>query len=296
MAAEAKNKKWLGYALYVALVTVILLYFLFPAGAVEEFLDNSTARINPEFSFKAESIGPWVPAGLSIKAGQVYLRNAPDPVLFNTDSLYVGPRILSLVKGEYNFDLKGRAYSGDITGTIRFAGENSEEIAGEISFLDLDLADYGFLQQAYKHRITGSLSGEILYDSQTPGAPGGNGKVDLRLSGGRLQFNEPLLNISSLDLQSIKLEADLSRRQITIIKAELAGSDMNGTITGTIQLQKDIRASQLNLKGTLEPLAEFYKNYPEIRELLKAMKKRVKRGEYYFTVTGTLGAPKFNLL
>jgi DNA polymerase I-like protein with 3'-5' exonuclease and polymerase domains len=61
-------------------------------------------------------------------------------------------------------------------------------------------------------------------------------------------------------------------------------------------LQKDIRLSQLNLKGTLEPLAEFYKNYPEIRQLLKAMKKRVKRGQYYFTVTGTLGEPKFNLL
>ena len=92
------------------------------------------------------------------------------------------------------------------------------------------------------------------------------------------------------------MKIKLSRRVITISKGELAGSEVNGTLTGSIQLQKDIRLSQLNLKGTLEPLAEFYKNYPEIRQLLKAMKKRVKRGQYFFTVTGTLGEPKFNLL
>jgi DNA polymerase I-like protein with 3'-5' exonuclease and polymerase domains len=67
-------------------------------------------------------------------------------------------------------------------------------------------------------------------------------------------------------------------------------------MTGSIQLQNDMRLSQLNLRGTLEPLAEFYKNYPEVRELLKAMKKRVKRGQYFFTLTGTLGDPKFKLL
>jgi hypothetical protein len=54
--------------------------------------------------------------------------------------------------------------------------------------------------------------------------------------------------------------------------------------------------SQINLTGTLEPLAEFYKNYPEIRELLKSMRKRVKRGQYFFAITGTLGEPRFKLL
>jgi hypothetical protein len=73
MASEAKNKKWLGYTLYVVLVAVILFYFLFPAQAVEEFLDNSVSRINPEFGFKAEKIRPWIPAGLRITSGQIYL-------------------------------------------------------------------------------------------------------------------------------------------------------------------------------------------------------------------------------
>lgn len=296
MAPDAKNKKWLGYALYVVLVTAMLLYYLFPAQAVEEFLDNSVSRINPEFAFKAEKIRPWIPAGLRITAGKIYLSNTPDPAVFKTDSFFIGPQILKLVKGEYSFDLDGKAYKGDINGTLHFTGAEKDVFASEITFRNFALAEYNFLTEKFKHRLSGNLSGEIAYSNKSAGTAGGSGRLDLRLRDGRLQFSVPLFNISSLDLQSIKLEAELNRRQITIIKAELAGPEANGSMTGSIQLQKDISLSQLNLKGTLEPLPEFYKNHPEIRELLKAMKKRVKRGQYFFTLTGTLGDPKFKLL
>ena len=295
MASGEKNKKWLGYALYVVLVTVMLLYYLFPAQSLEEFLNNSVSRISPEFSFKAEKIRPGIPAGFQITAGKIYLSNSPDPAVFKTDSFFIGPQILKLIKGEYSFDLDGEAYRGDINGTLQFTGEN-KDISSAITFRDFALAEYDFLSGKFKHRLIGSLSGEITYNGESAGATGGSGKADLRLSDGQLQFQAPVLNITSLDLQNIKLEAELSRRVITISKAKLAGPEVNGSLSGSIQLQKDIRLSQLNLKGTLEPLAEFYKNYPEIRQLLKAMKKRVKRGQYFFTVTGTLGEPKFNLL
>jgi type II secretion system protein N len=295
MASGIKNKKWLGYTLYVALITVLLLYYLFPAQAVEEFIDNTVSRANQEFAFKAEKIGPWIPVGLQITAGEIYLSSIPEPVVFKADSLFVRPQILKLVKGEYSFDLDGKAYKGDIKGTLHLTGEN-KDIAGKIIFNDLALADYSFLAEKYKHRMIGNLSGEIVYGNKSAGATGGRGKVVLRLTGGQLQFQAPILNITSVDLQSIKMEAELRRGEITIIKAELAGSEVNGSMTGSIQLQKDIGLSQINLKGTLEPLAEFYKNYPGIRELLKTMKKRVKRGQYFFAVTGTLGDPKFKLL
>ena len=295
MASGTKNKKWFGYALYVVLVTIILLYFLFPAQPVEELLNNSVSRISPEFSFKAEKIRPGIPAGVKITAGKIYLNESPEPAVFIMDSFFIGPQVLKIIKGEYSFDLDGEAYKGDINGTLQLTGED-KDISSAVTFRNLALAEYSFLAEKFKHRLIGSLSGEIIYSNESAGATGGSGKADLRLSDGQLQFEAPILNINSLDLQSIKLEAELSRREITIIKAELTGSEVNGSMTGSIQLQKDIRLSQLNLKGTLEPLAEFYKNYPEIRQLLKAMKKRVKRGQYSFTVTGTLGEPRFNLL
>ena len=89
---------------------------------------------------------------------------------------------------------------------------------------------------------------------------------------------------------------ELRNKVITVAKAELSGLEVKASITGSIQLQPDINQSQLNLKGTLEPLAEFYKKHPEIRELLKSMKKRVKRGQYFFAVTGTLAEPRFRML
>jgi len=295
MASEAKNKKWLGYTLYVVLVAVILFYFLFPAQAVEEFLDNSVSRINPEFGFKAEKIRPWIPAGLRITSGQIYLSDKPGPAVLKTDSFFIGPHILKYIKGEYSVDLAGKAYKGDIKGTLHFTGAD-KAITGEIAFRDFVLADYNFLNEKFKTGVIGNLSGEIVYSNESANAAGRSGRFDLRLSDGQLLFQPPVFNITSLDLQSIKLEARLRRREITIIKAELEGPEVNGSMTGSIQLQNDIRLSQLNLRGTLEPLAEFYKNYPEVRELLKAMKKRVKRGQYFFTLTGTLGDPKFKLL
>lgn len=295
MASGTKNKKWFGYALYVVLVTAILLYYLFPAQPVEELLNNSVSSISPEFSFKAEKIRAGIPAGVKITAGKIYLNESPDPAVFKMDSFFIGLQILKIIKGEYSFDLDGEAYKGDINGTLQLTGED-KDISSAVTFRNLALAEYSLLAEKFKHRLIGSLSGEIIYSNESAGVTGGNGKADLRLSDGQLQFEAPILNINSIDLQSIKLEAELSRREIKIINAELTGSEVNGSLTGSIQLQKDIRLSQLNLKGILEPLAEFHKNYPEIRQVLKAMKKRVRRGQYYFTVTGTLGEPKFNLL
>ena len=293
MASDSKKKNWLGYAAYVVLITVILLYALFPADSVEELLDSSVSRINPELNFKAENIRPWIPAGLRINSAEIYLGNTPKVTVFKSDSFYIGPHILKLVKGEYDVDLEGRAYEGDIKGTLHFT---DTDIASEITFRNLVLDDYDFLAEKIEHKVIGSLSGEIVYNNESGDAAGGNGSIDLRLSDGRLLLKAPVFNIGSLDLQSIKLETKLNRREITIVKADLQGTEVNGSMTGSIKLQKNIRQSQLNLRGTLEPLAQFYQKYPEIRELLKAMKKRVRRGQYFFIVTGTLGNPEFKLL
>jgi type II secretion system protein N len=285
----------LGYTLYVVLVTLALLYYLFPAQAVEEFVDNSVSRINPELGFKAETIGPWIPAGLRINAGRIYLKDTPVPAVFEADSMYIGPRILKLVRGEYSIDLSGTAYRGDIKGFFHIKEEDGETYESELSFKNFDLAEYAFLAEKLKHRVIGKFSGDIDYAKDSANA-GGNGKADLRLTDGQLQFEAPIFGIGSIDLQNIDLELELRNREITIVKAELSGSEVKASVTGSIQLQSDLKLSQLNLKGTLEPLAAFYKNYPEIRELLKSMKKRVKRGQYFFAITGTLGEPRFRLL
>ncbi len=296
MAFAAKNKKWLGYTLYVVLVTLALLYYLFPAQAVEEFVSNSLSRINPELGFKADKIEPWIPAGLRINTGRIYLSDPASPAVFKAGSMHIRPQILKLMRGEYSIDLSGTAYKGDINGLLHSKDKNGETFTGDVSFKDLDLGDYEFLTEKIPHRVTGRISGAIQYNKNSAGAAGENGKADLRLSGGQLQFQAPIFGISSVDLQNIDLEMQLSNLEITISKADLAGSEVKGSMTGSIQLQSDINLSQLNLKGTLEPLAEFYKKHPDIRNLLKSMKKRMKRGQYFFAITGTVGEPRFRLL
>jgi len=296
MAADKKNKKWLGYMLYIVLVALFLLYFLFPVKAVEEFLSHSIIRINPDLAFQATKLRPRIPIGLKIVAGRVYLREVPDQTIFEADNLYIVPQLLKVMRGAYFFTLKGEAYRGEIDGSINMAGKNTGAFGAEVTFSDFTLEDYDLLAQKFTHQLSGSLSGGIVYGADPAGNAGGSGRADLHLSEGRLQFQAPVFGISAVDLQNIDMGLELSGGKITIVAAELAGREVKATMTGTIELQDDIENSQLNLKGTMEFLAEFYKSHPEISELLRSMKKRVRRGQYFFAITGTLGAPKFMFL
>lgn len=296
MASGAKNRKWLGYILYVILVTLMLLYYLFPAEAVEKTLDSGIGRINPALGFQAKEIRLWLPAGLKIDGAQVSMQDGAVTPVFQADSLHIRPRILDAMGGNYGFDLSGRAYSGDMTGSFDSGGENGDLPAGEITFRDFDLAAYEPLAEIFRHTLTGKVSGTIVYgEGSGPGAAE-KGRAALRLAHGQLELQAPVFGISAVDLLSVELDLTLRKREITVSRVELTGPEVKASLAGSIQLQTNIMFSQLNLKGSLEPLAEFYKNHPEIREMLKSMRKRAKRGQYSFTITGTLGEPRFRLL
>ena len=296
MAFNVKDKKWLGYFIYVVLVTGFLLYVLFPAATVEEFINNSVRKVNPGLTFNAGRIGPWIPAGLRFFEPRIYAEGKSQSPIFRAESIFAGPKVLKLFQGEQQFQLDGRAYSGKMNGWLKLPGKNKELLAGEISFENFDLAAHEILAKEFKYRITGRAGGNITFKDNQGSDEDISGKAVLRLSQGQLKFQEAIFGIGSVDLQSVELELELNNRQVDLVKAALSGSEIKGSVSGSIQLQKDIMQSSLNLRGTLEPLAEFYKNNPGIRELLKNMKKRVKRGQYSFAITGTLGDPRFKLL
>jgi len=295
MAATAKNKKWLGYFLYVVVVALALLYFLFPSQAVEDVIDRSIARVSPELGFTAGKIRPWLPPGLQVSDGAVNLSDTPGPPVFATESLSVKPAVLKLLRGGYDLEFSGRAYKGDIKGSLILEDKDGETLETELTFKDLDLGLYDFLKAKIQHRLSGMFSGDLAY-TKSSGNTAGNGKAELRVTDGQLLFQNPIFNISSVDLQNINLELEMRNRYVTIVRGELSGQELNASLAGSIQLQPNLENSQVNLKGTIEPLAEFYRKYPEIRELLKNMKKRVKRGQYFFAVTGTIAQPRFRLL
>jgi len=295
MAITPKKNKWLGYTLYVIIVTLVLLYYLFPAQTVEDSFNKSITGINPELHFKAEKISPWISPGLKISDGEIYLGTAVASPVFKADSLYIKPQFMKLLGGEYNVSISGTAYKGEIKGSLQSEDKEGKILEGKLAFKDFDLAVYSFLAEKLPHRLSGLFSGNVVY-ARDASNPAGSGKADFKLAGGQLQFENPILGIDSVNLQNIDLELELRNRNVTVVKGELTGSELNASVTGSIQLYPDLKNSQLNLKGTVEPLAEFYRKYPEIRELLKSMKKRVKRGQYFFAVTGTLGQPRFSLL
>jgi type II secretion system protein N len=295
MAFIAKNKKWFGYILYVALVTIILLYFLFPVGEVEEFVDNSVSRVSPRLSFTADRIGPWLPPGLRFVGPKIHVIDKSQSPYLRLDVFYIGPQVLNMLTGGNGFRFNGQAYNGEINGWLE-EDKSQGGFAGEINFRDLDLASHDILGKELAYKIIGTANGNIIFNRESQDPEDLSGNAAFRLSDGKLQLMEPIFGIGSVDMKNVVFDLELNNRQVNFVKAELAGSEIKGSVSGSIQLQRDFKQSRLNLKGTLEPLAEFYKNNPGIRELLKNMKKRVRRGQYLFSITGTLADPRFKLL
>jgi type II secretion system protein N len=295
MALAPKNNKWFGYGLYVILVALVLLYYLFPSQAVEDLVSSSLSRVEPHLGLKADSIRPWLPPGLKVSNGSIYLSTNPGQPIFSADSLYLRPQIFKLLKGSYNLDFSGTAYRGDVAGSLILEDQQGDVFNTELSLKDLDLGVYQLLAEELPHKLSGMFTGDIIYARDSANAVA-QGTANLRLTDGQLQFEKPIFNIASVDLRKIEIDLELRDRNVTIVKGELSGTELNASLAGSIQLQPDIKNSELNLKGNLEPLAEFYRKYPEIRELLKTMKKRVKRGQYFFAITGTLGQPRLRLL
>lgn len=295
MALASKNNRWLGYSLYVVLVALALLYFLFPSQEVESLISNSLSRVDPQLNFKAERIRPWLPPGLKVSNGSIYLSNTAAAPVFTIDSLYIRPRLFKLLNGKYNVDFSGKVYRGEVAGSFDLEDPQGEVFESELSIKGLDLGVYQFLAEKLQHKLTGIFNADVDYARDSANAAA-HGNASLQLTGGQLQFQNPLFTITAIDLKKIEIGLELRNRNITIVKGELTGTEINASLAGSIQLQPDIENSELNLKGNMEPLAEFYRKYPEIRELLKTMNKRVKRGQYFFAITGTIGQPRFRLL
>jgi hypothetical protein len=79
----------------------------------------------------------------------------------------------------------------------------------------------------------------------------GSGAADLRLSDGRLELLQPILSLDSIDFDQVSIKMALQNRRINLTQVALEGPNMRGTLSGIINLGKEIGNSRLDLRGTI---------------------------------------------
>lgn len=286
-----KNKKWFGYVLYAVLVAAVLLYFRFPSEALKDYLETKAAKSDSPFGLSIGQVSPSLPFGLKLLKTQVTQNAKPRAVLFRADALSVRPTIGALLRGKLKLCFQGLAYDGVLKGCTDFS-ENSLQppFSTSMTFRDIRMDKYDLPRLIGRH-LEGTLNGTVTYKGKNNVFIQGLGEADLRLTGGRLELLQPILSLDDIAFKEVSIKMVLRDGKINLARAELQGPNMRGTLSGIIHLRKDISDSRLDLRGTIEPFADFFKSLSGTRDTVRLFRQRLNRGGLSFIIRGTLKDP-----
>ena len=289
----SKNKKWFGYLFFVLTMIMAILYYRFPSETLRDYFQARAARANPPLALSIENIKPWLPLGLKLAGTEVALKNRPDIPVFNADNLLLKLDLWSIFRGKSKFLFHCQAYRGNLIGSVHFSKDSTKRfIDTSIELRKIHIGDYVYLSDLIGRNLEGTLGGIISYTGRFNPLIDGAGKANLKLTQGRVELLQPILTLESIDFSEMEIEMSLNKRIINITRLELNGKQLNGTVSGTIALKEEFTKSSLDLKGTIEPSAAFFKGAPGISDAVALFTKRSNKSKFPFVIYGTLKEPK----
>lgn len=292
-----KNKKWVAYVLFGILVAAGLLFYRFPSEAIRDYLEAKVDRINPQWALSIEQVSPSVTLGLKLLKAQLYRQASPERFLLRADALSLRLSLWSLLKGELKFCFDGFAYDGVLEGCTSFEKTDlASPFTTSLTLKDVRVGEEGSVRGLLGRNIKGILRGTITYRGRSDRLIGGTGEADLNLTDGQLELLQPILTMNAIDFNTVSIKMILKNRRVNLSRVELKGRNMRGTVSGIVSLRREIMNSRLDLRGTIEPFADFFKSLAGTRDTVKLFRQRLKRGTLSFTVRGTLKEPRIKFM
>ncbi len=290
-----KVVKYGGYLLYAALVAGLLLYVRFPSVAIESFLVQAADRMDPQILFKTASFDPSFPPGIRLKKPSFSLKERPQTALFEADLLSVTPGLGSFLTGEPELSFDAKAYGGALYGQVLF-GPNREPKDFSLSLEDVRIQEYGYLPSLGIGDLSGILSGDLRYEGSLDRIVMGNGQGKFLLREGKIDLSKPFLGLQTLPFGELKARFSLKKGTITLSSVSLDGRGFQGSLSGTIYLNRITDRSRLNLKGTIEPIPEYLETLKGGQALLSILGGGRNGKKRSFVVQGTFRSPKFRFI
>ena len=291
------RKKWFGYVLYGILLTLVLLYYRFPSDAFEDYLKERVEKINPQLTLSIEKIAPSVTFGLRFLDARLFVKTNREKPIFRTERLLIRPKILSLFRNDWTLCFNAAAYKGVIEGCSSVEKEKKDApFQTSIALKDIPMGADNPLKEVIGRNLEGMLNGNIIFRGQPKSMTEGTGEVDLRLSDGRVELAQPILSLEGIGFHEVLIKMTLENRRLNLTRVALRGTNMNGTLSGVVILNNEISRSSLNLRGTLEPFAEFIKDLTDSPDTVRLLRQRLNRGKINFAIRGTIAEPSFRFL
>jgi len=284
--------KYAGYALYAIVVAVVLLYVRFPSESFQSYLVQVAGRMDPQVIFSTRSLDPSFPPGLWLQEPVFSLKERPGTAFFEAQELSVNPGMGSLILGNTTWFFDARAYGGIINGHI-LSGEGGEMEGFSVSLEKVRIHEYAFLPQFGLGDFGGTLKGNITYKGPPDRIVSGDGAGDIHISEGKIDLLNPFLGLETLPFGKLNVRFTLKKGTVSLTSVSLDGKGFQGSLSGTIRLNRIMDRSRLNLKGTIEPIEAFLetlKGGPALLGLFRGGHNGLRRS---FIIQGTFRSPKF---
>lgn len=208
---------------------------------------------------------------------------------------------------EIDFSLVRTTYLNNILMVLRSGSEISIRSADiNISFLRLlfskdisgsiDLT--GFKYESESSKINFNLQGNFFIDYKTFNDLPQGGTINFFIENATLNISQLTLpdtmgglqlNLPPISINSVKAETEISGKKVLLKNIRLFGKDLNGTITGSVDMSKIFWSSRLDIKLTMNADTPILDNY---REFIS--KSINDRNQLVIPIKGSLVAPRID--
>lgn len=289
-----KNKKWIGYAIYIVLFTWLVLYYRFPTESFGNYLRARVKEASPDLVLSYQKLVLSFPVGLGLRHVNVLLRQSGEAPVFTADRFSISPKIGSLFGKTPEFRFRGYSYGGVIKGLLQLKDmDMSGPFAAMLDLKGIHIGSHAWLSKVIHHEISGILSGRLRYRNNKGDWMEGTGDSDLNISAGEIGLQQPMFGLRAIKFDRISVAAALEKRRILLKEVVFTGPALKGHLEGEIFLRQNPNSSALNLKGTLEPLGGVLAGLKDDSGVLKMLRQGLKGLKRTFVVRGTIALPVF---
>ncbi|NCO61321.1 MAG: type II secretion system protein GspN [Deltaproteobacteria bacterium CG_4_8_14_3_um_filter_51_11] len=283
---------WILYLFYGAALAILLLYFMFPSGAVVDYVRLSAQKEVPGFYLEIAGALPCMGPGIVFRDVSFYRKSAPGLRLARFERIRLVPEILSLFREETVYRIEAEGLGGTVKGKFTPSdGGKKTAMSGNMEFLGIRLEDLKAVSEAAGRRVTGSLSGIISIASQGGDIISLSGLARLKAADAGLELVQPLVGITALRFSEITINGVLEKGRININQADFKGRELNGNLSGSISLAVPVEESILDIRGTVEPQVRFLTASDAAPEVKAAMIQFFKKGKIGFVLRGKIRSP-----
>ncbi len=284
------KKKWLLYSIYVVAVAVFFIYYLFPSDKIKNYITLNLNSAHPDINITIDQVKLAFPLGLGFHHVDLYHLN---DFLLNAEYIKIAPDFLSFFRSKPIFFFKGRTYEGALEGK----GELTKDIfAGNVvvdaklSHIQINKIDT--IQQLTGLKVSGILNGDLTYSSGEKSK--GTLRARLNISASTIELLTPFFNLDSIIFDKIDADFTVKNRKLQFKHCVLKGSQMDGSIAGSVTFKSPIGKSAIKLIGMIKPnqlfLAKLGKDFP-VNQLPK---KIFSKNGFPIKFSGTLDKPIFS--